>query len=157
MELNRDKWYVRWYFWSLGICEEFRDDHYLQRDAKENGTNLCAFMRVVLVYTPLILLFTAIAWTAALVTITVLPIWLFGFKGYGIGVGALVALCIFVYLTITLVVWLKDKRESKALAQEQTTNIDATSPSFVRVLGRWVVAKKRKVCPLIAFVERDRK
>lgn len=158
MDLNKSKWYVRWYFWSLGICEEFRDNHSLIWNAEKDGTNLCAFMRVILIYAPLILLLHAIVYAAALAVITVLPIWLFGLMSYGLVVGAIALLIILVALAINLVGELLDKRRTRIDAQEQavkTTSADATDPSFVRVLGRWVVAKKRKVCPLLTFVKRD--
>lgn len=161
MHLNKDSWYVRWYFWSLGICEEFLDNHGLMWNAKNRGTNLCAFMRVILIYAPLILLLHAIVYASLLATITILPIKLFGLKWYGLVVGALVGLIILVLLAINLVPELLDKRREakRILAQEQatkTTNNDATHPGFFRVLGKWVVAKKWKVCPLITFDESNK-
>jgi len=161
MDLNKSKWYVRWYFWSLGICEEFRDHHGLIYQAENRGTNLCAFMRVIFIYAPLILLFHAIVYVAALATITVLPIKLFGLKWYGVGVGAVAGLILLVLLVVNLVMWLLDKwwlARVNAQGQEaKPTNTDAASPGFVHVLWQWVVAKKQKLCPLITFVEREKK
>ena len=158
MDLNRSKWYVRWYFWSHGICDEFLDHGDTQWRIEQNGTNLCAFMRVILIYAPLILLLHAIVYAGALTTITVLPIWLFGLKSYALVVGAILFLIILVILVTNLVMWLLDKRRAGINAQEQavkTTSADASDPGFVRVLGKWVVAKKRKICPLITFVKND--
>lgn len=158
MNLNKSKWYVRWYFWSLGICEEFLERG-MQRDAELDGTNLCAFMRVILIYTPLILLIHAIVYASALATITLWPIHLFGLKGYGLIVGRIAVLIVLIILVTNLVGWLLDKRQARILAQGQEakpTNANTAGPGFARVLGRWVVAKKRKICPLITFVERDK-
>ena len=159
MNLNKDKWYVHWYFWSLGICEQFSDNFRLIDRAEIRGTNLCAFMRVIIIYAPLILLLHAIVYAAALATVTVWPIYLFGLKWYGIGVGALVALVLTIIVVVKLVIWLLRKREEKIEAQEQLakpTNDNPTGPSFLRIVGQWVMAKKRKICPLITFAENNK-
>ena len=153
MDLNRNKWYVRWYFWSLEICEEFTENYGNWMDKEQNGTNLCAFMRTILIYAPLILLFHAVVYAGALAIVTILPIYLFGLKGYGLGVGVLVGFYIFVFLAISLGVWLRNKQKSGSLTKKQA--VVNSDPSFVCVLGRWVVAKKRRICPLITFVKQD--
>ena len=159
MDLNRKRWYVRWYFWSLGICGEFIDSYSLTRRAEQKGTNLCAFMRMILVYAPLVLLFNAVVYASLIFTFIVLPIYLFGLKGFGLGVGVLGVLGFLILMTVSLVMWLKDKRREKVCAKEQavkTTSADVAGPGFFRVLGQWMVAKKRKVCPLITFVKNEK-
>lgn len=156
MDLNRQKWYVRWYFWSLEICDESLDRGDTSERVVENGTNLCAFMRTILIYTPLILLFNALVYAATLATITVLPIYLFGFKGFGLSWGGLAVLGVSIYLIVLFVMWRKNKRRSRALVEKKAANTDAASPSFHRVVGQWVMAKKRKVCPLITFVQENK-
>lgn len=159
MHLNKDSWYVRWYFWSLGICEEFSDNCSLTDRAENRGTNLCAFMRVILIYAPLILLLHAIVYAGAIATITVWPIYLFGLKGYILGVSAVVGLVILVFLVINLVWLLLDRRKTRIAAQQQAakpTNADAANPGFFHIVRQWVVAKKQKVCPLITFDESNK-
>jgi len=152
MDLNRNKWYVRWYFWSLGIVDEFCDRGDNSKHFEKAGTNLCAFMRMIMVYAPLILLFTAIVYAAGIASVTVLPIYFFGLKGYGIILGAIVVLV----LGICLAMMVYNSLTKKRLAKEQMAkpaDTDATNPSFFRVVWQWLVAKKQKVCPLVTFVQ----
>lgn len=151
MDLNRGRWYVRWYFWSLAICEEFGDKRdTLTRKVTDQGTNLCAFMRTIFIYAPLTILFHAVIYVGGLLAFTVLPVYLLGWKGYGLMMGGIVGLCVFIFviaMLITLIYWLKDKRISRA----DKPKPPVTNPSFVRLLGRYAKAKKQKICPLITF------
>lgn len=159
MHLNKNSWYVRWYFWSLEICCQFLDNGNMMWRAEQKGTNLCAFMRVIIIYAPLILLLHAIVYAGALAAITIWPIYLFGLKGYGLGMGALVALVALIVGIVLLVMWLNKTRKARTANQGQKikqTAVNSIDPGFFRIMGRWVVAKKRKICPLITFVEHDK-
>ena len=152
MDLNRSKWYVRWYFWSLGIMDEFWES-YTVEEKEQTGTNLCAFMRTIFFSAPLVLLLSATMYTSALASVTVWPVYLFGFKVYGVGLGAVIVLV----LLIALVVHLLDKRAKRKLEQPtKSTKTDTTNPSFVRVVWRWMSAKKQKFCPLVTFVKENK-
>lgn len=159
MDLKRSVWYVRWYFWSRGICDQFLDEGNSAWKVEQNGTNLCAFVRMIFIYAPLVLLLNAITFAFVLATITVLPVYLFGWKGYGLGVGAIAATVFLIYAIVFSVARLRKRREAKRSVQKQATKpirANVTNPSFARVMGRWVMAKKRKICPLITFVKSDK-
>lgn len=154
MDLNRNKWYVRWYFWSLGILDEFLERYNSAEHKERTGTNLCAFMRTILFSAPLVLIFTAIVYATFLGVVTVWPIYLFGLKGYGIGLGVLVVLALLICLGAMVYNSLIEKR----LARKQTakpTNTDETSPGFFHLVWQWLKARKQKVCPLVTFVKSD--
>jgi hypothetical protein len=71
MELNETSWYVRYYFWAVEVWDAFAGRWPGYRD-KEH-TNLCFFIRVTLLWAPLVVLLhilfvvlcvTALAWQA---------------------------------------------------------------------------------------------
>jgi len=51
MDLNITKWYVRLFFWSLRIWNKFWSD-YSDTYGYEEKTNLCHFVKVIFVLTP---------------------------------------------------------------------------------------------------------
>src|SRR3989344_237109 len=84
MQLTNNSWYVRWFFWSLGIWGEFRDlpSTYDAWNIKEKGTNLCFFIRTMFVSAPLAILLNIITYVVAIASITYFPIKLLGGWGY---------------------------------------------------------------------------
>ncbi|TSC84869.1 MAG: hypothetical protein G01um101413_253 [Parcubacteria group bacterium Gr01-1014_13] len=154
MDLNRSKWYVRWYFWSLGIMEEFWERWSMTSEKERAGTNLCQFMRTILFSAPLVLLLNAIVYISALASLTVLPIYLFGFKIYGVGLGAVVTL---VLLIISGSYLYNSWTDRKLKQVDKPKKTDTANPSFVRVVWRFVQARKQKICPLVTFVKENNK
>ena len=154
MQLDSSRWFVRWYFWSQGIWDEFSDRSDLWR-VEEKGTNLCHFMRVTLVWAPLVLLLNIAVYGAAIASLTVVPVVLFGFTFYLSLIGALA--------TIALIVWaIKRDRTTTPERQPLETRTRATEPvvekprvgagpGFWKTLWLYLVAVKAKVCPTITF------
>jgi hypothetical protein len=158
MELNRSVWYVRLFFWSLRIWGAFRnDDHrYDVYEMEKRGTNLCFFVRVMIVYMPLVLLTHVAFVVAAVASLTVLPIYLFG----GINYGWL--LVVIAVVTCTLKgIGVAERRVAerkhmwvKLMEHERETQqaTESGGPGFFGVLWAYLVATKKKVCPLIVFL-----
>jgi hypothetical protein len=164
MELERRQWFVRWFFWSLGIWNEFteRDDSWRM---KRRGTNLCHFIRVTSVWAPLVLLLHLAVYGAAISALTLVPIALFGFTFY---ISLIVAIA-----TVVLVVWASKRymayQRSRAAHKAYTATSTAAPateakpvekappaprpPGFFETLWAYIVAIKRKVCPMISFRE----
>lgn len=163
MELNRSIWYVRLFFWSLGIWGAFRDGDYRydRSYVEERGANLCFFIRVMVVYTPLVLLLHAAFAAAAVASLTALPIYFFG----GIAYGWTLATIVVVIGTIwgvkvalrrraawrehTHVKFVERKREARPETEATET---PRGPGFFEVLLAYLVAAKKKICPSIAFL-----
>lgn len=161
MELNRSVWYVRLFFWSLAIWETFRDYDYRydRSHVEKRGTNLCFFIRVMVVYMPLVLLLHAAFAATAVASLTALPIYLFGGIAYGwtlaaiavvIGTiwGVKVALRRAARRERTQVKFVERKRE----VQPATEVTEPRGPGFFEILWAYLVAAKKKVCPSIAFL-----
>jgi hypothetical protein len=163
MELNQSAWYVRLFFWSLGIWEAFQD--YLYRYdrsyVEERGTNLCFFIRVTFVYMPLVLLLHIALVVAAVASLTALPIYLFGGIAYGWTLSAIA-------VVIGIIWGVKKKRALRRVTEHERTQVEfaehkhgvrpleeATEPrgpGFLDVLWVYLVATKKKVCPSVAFL-----
>ena len=153
LKLNRDLWHVRWFFWSLSIVDEFFETS--RSYYAEDGTNLCYFMRVTLIYAPIILLLHVILVGIFFFSIITLPIYLFGGVGYGLTVGAIAIIIVGVILLNKLVESLKERRkpENLSLKKKDTVKEDK-GPSFLKIVGIYIVEKKRKyLCPSITFIK----
>lgn len=153
LKLNRDLWHVRWFFWSLSIVDEFFETS--RSYYAEDGTNLCYFMRVTLIYAPIILLLHVILVGIFFFSIITLPIYLFGGVGYGLTVGTIAIIIVGVILLNKLVESLKERRkpENLSLKKKDTVKEDK-GPSFLKIVGIYIVEKKRKyLCPSITFIK----
>lgn len=158
MNLNRQQWYVRWFFWSLGVWDTFLDRDgalYMER----HGTNLCFFLRTMFVWAPLILVLHAIVYGAAIAALTIVPIYLFGGSGYFWSIGAIVTLFLIIFGEKALRNHLRDRsyqrRQAADGAEAISTESVPAAPSFFRVLWEWFVAQKKKICPMITFPKQE--
>lgn len=147
MDLNKQSWYVRWFFWSLDILEEFVE---YDSSRYESGTNLCHFVRVVFAYTPLALALNLAFYAAAISVVTVWPVYLFGWGSYFVTLGFIGGaglLCLVAY-------WLWNSSGNERVERAASPAADS-EPTFRQVVWEALVAKKRKVCPRITFYDRQ--
>ncbi len=156
MELDKRQWYVRWFFWSLMVWDEFKETDSSWR--YENGTNLCHFIRVMLVWCPLVLLLNAAVYGSGIAALTALPIYLYGGVGYAWVVG-IIAFVVALILAIKFALrrlreW---ERRQPAMHKSEKKNETPkvapapTGPGFFEVLWKYIVGLKKKVCPTITF------
>ena len=154
MELDKRQWYVRWFFWSLMVWDEFRETDSSWKF--ENGTNLCHFIRVMLVWCPLVLLLNATVYGSGIAALTALPISLYGGVGYAwvVGIFTFVVGLVLVMKSVSrrLGKW-KHRRPvvHKSEKKKVTPKVAAapTGPGFFEVLWKYIVGLKKKVCPII--------
>ncbi len=132
----------RLFAWSIGICEKFGQDPEERQAYRERltETNLCTFVRVILVYVPLVLFAQATTVGALIWATLVLPIRLFGLGGYLLTLAA-IALSIITLVGLCFLIS-KSTNAVKSLA--------ASEPVSLAV--QYISARKRKFCPLIRFV-----
>lgn len=146
MNLKTNAWYVRWFFWSLGIVDAFfgQERYRLSQEYVErNGTNLCFFVQCNLLYAPLILALNTATCLGALAVLTAAPIYFFGFITYLWILGVIGVIILAIYLVVKLIgYWVDRPVEVKETEQ---------NPGFGSVLWAWLAAKKQKVCPVIKF------
>lgn len=162
MDLKVNRWYVRLFFWSVGVwsacLDDYRDDD--GRYERNHGTNLCHFVRVIM-GAFLAIVLNVLAISAAIAAAIVLPIILFGPVSYGLG-----AACVFGAVLIILVIskipsyCFREESPEQARAKkrrrlEQRAAREKRGPSFLAIIWAYLVATKKKVCPMIRFTEEE--
>jgi hypothetical protein len=171
MELNNRRWYVTWFYLSLAILDRFQGDRGWGRkeDKYRNGTNLCHFIRVTLVWGPLVLALHLVVYGAAIAVLTIVPIQLFGWSGYfaiiaGIAgfIGILAGVVFMLWLYEVVKDFIANKRYEARLRRQAEAG-DAVSeeaeesptedkgPTFIQLVFANIKAAKQQVCPTINF------
>ena len=163
MNLALNVWYVRWFFWSLGILYQFKDVYSVPwkiEDTQKRGTNLCMFVQSMLIWAPLVIILHLVLYGSALAALTAIPIYFFGFWGYAWGVGSIGGVIAVIVAALWCLKWSIEQREKRRAAantqkkEEKPSSKKAPSaPSFFTIFWRWIVAKKQKFCLLIAFTK----
>jgi hypothetical protein len=144
--------------------DEFRDSWKIRLERKyEKGTNLCHFMRVILLWAPLVLLLHLVLYGGAIAALTIVPVYWFGLSGY---LGLILGLVVFIFLcvlagfasagigkSINYVVLRSRKSRQKSGTEEipEPLTNEKIGPSFGEVLWEYAVATKRRICPIINF------
>jgi len=155
MNLDTKQWYVRWFFWSLGIWDEFCET-YETHDVELNGTNLCFFVRTIVLYVPLVIITQAFTFVLCLLAFVVFPIMMFGSRHYAYGIGTILTIVTILVGGTFLYGYVQDKKDAKRNWFDRARRTSSASgPSFGKVLWSWVVAQKQKVCPMITFSNRQ--
>lgn len=161
MRLDRSQWFVKLFFWSLGIWDEFTG-HNRKNQCEMNGTNLCFFIRVMLVWAPLVLLLHVVLFGSTIYILTVLPITLFGGSSYFAAIATLILLIMGIKRVHE---YMKQRNEIKRSERvrkwnEEYFNPLETSPwvqeserrhGFIEVILLWLMAKKKLICPGVSF------
>ena len=161
MHLDKRDWRTRLFFWALGICDEFRGYDTAYR--YEAHTNLCHFMRVIVVWMPFVLFLHVLLVAAAVGAVTVWPIRLFGWTTW-LGILAGIAFVVGVVIAVKKASEYQRHRRWERPAVPRTVPAPAPaaaiqeeaepeSPSTWELIWAWIVAQKQKVCPIISFTE----
>ncbi|HEX5774856.1 MAG TPA: hypothetical protein VFY28_02755 [Candidatus Paceibacterota bacterium] len=170
MDLDKRQWYVTWFFVSLAVLDKFRGRTWWDSDLDryKNGTNLCHFIRVILLWTPLVYALHILVYGTAIAILTYWPIRLFGFNGY---IATIIGIVTFVVVVVgaafalqglvSLLAYIRSNQHERAVErakQESDKDVPAPQPAKVRhgpsfgeVLWSYLVAAKQKVCPIINF------
>lgn len=163
MEFNKNRWYVQWFFLSLRVIDNFGgrsgDNTYYYR----HGTNLCHFMRVTLLWAPLVVALHIALYGLAVAALVLTPLHYFGLIGaakiYGVillGVGALILVVAGIWGATELAVFVDRKVSETSATMKERQKLAAArkaerGPSFGSVLWQYVIAIKRRICPIITF------
>jgi hypothetical protein len=161
--LNPKKWYVKYFFWSVGIWEEFTDRD-RARGIRENGTNFCFFLRVMLVWAPAVIILHIIAYGGAIFALTVVPVALFGAVEYVAVIGA-------TSLTAVIIFAIKKSQQSRSavirrphrgdfeeeLEFGSITTTRREDLSLGGLILMWLLAQKMKICPTVTFANESRR
>ena len=156
-DLDRESWFVRWFFWSLGIYDAFLNTDRTWR-IEQYGANLCFYVRTMLIWAPFVLILHTIVYGAAIIALTAVPIHYFGGSGYAWIVSAVV-LVIGIRLLRNYMI---EREESQRSVRRQTRREEIPAvaeaprgPSFFDILWEWLVAQKKKICPMVTFAKQQ--
>ena len=149
MEMNPDQWFVRWFFWSLVVWDQFFDTD-TEWEYREKAT-LCEFVDTI-AGAVLVLALHIVAYGAVVAALAVAPIYFFGISGYVTTVGSLAVVVGMIFLMVyvrQLDVWKKVGRPVQVKVVRRTTA--PKGPSFFKVMRLYFTSVKQKFCPVITF------
>ena len=150
MELSRTTWYVKLYLWCLQIIDKSRpgDEHGKPSTYYEDyrdSTNLCQFMRVILVWAPFVILLNFSSYIFSVGLMTYIPIVYFGFGGGWFKALLIIAVGVCTIIGVGLCVskiydW-NEERKPRPKAHKD--------PTFKSLLWGHITDAKKSICPFI--------
>jgi hypothetical protein len=145
INLSRHTWYVRLFFWAVYVWTMFRgrDPEAAVQVIQAKGTNLCFFVRVIVVWVPLAILLNIALIAAAITVLILLPIYEVGLRTY---LTVIVSLAITVGL-VALCIYLRNKYGVKVVKKSYRED----KPGIAGLLLLRASAWKESICPLIYF------
>ncbi len=158
MELNPNHWHVKFYFWCLDVWDAFLDTH-----TKRHTSNLCQYIRTIFVWMPLALVVNVGFWLYVFYALLYFPLTHFGVVGTAAGylaIGLFIgAIWAFTWLYSFTEDRLDDRRYERHRAARRAaiialggvTEQEERGPGFIEVIWLYLVAMKRRVCPMITF------
>ena len=154
MVINRESRHYRWYTLGLDLLTKIGGEDpfdktwkYAYNNQHRDKTNLCHYMRTILLYTPFALLFTPFSMLAIAFGFVIFPLMVSGLKVTLITYAGAAAIVGVIVAGVALMdLWENRKRRPSV-----------EGPSFRDVIDDWVWvdAKHRKVCPLISFSKEE--
>ncbi|HEY4475497.1 MAG TPA: hypothetical protein VJB92_02115 [Candidatus Paceibacterota bacterium] len=159
MDLDRNSWHVRLFFWSQGICDNFTD--WDKACEYKKHTNLCHYVRVICVYMPFVILFHLTGYGAAIIALTYLPFRLFG-TGYWYVLGSIAALASITYAILLTSRYFANRPEKEPEIEETQKALEPIaeqpkkSPGFFEVIFAYLAAAKKRICPVVNFYTQRR-
>lgn len=142
IEVNNSQWHTRLFLWSVDLWGHFKGNPN-EVDRFRHGTNVCHYVRTIFVAVPFV--FTSLglfAWWAVYVLITS-PVADLGWQLYLTGLLALAATaCLSVF-----VCWLYQGFEWRSKPKRKRL------VSAFDIMADFVVAQKRRICPLVTIAE----
>jgi uncharacterized membrane protein len=156
MELNRNQWHVKFYFWCLDVWDAF-----LETYTDRHQSNLCQYIRTIFVWMPLAFAMNVGLLLYALYVLFYYPLTRFGvigsFKGYVTVTLIVGTIYLFFYMKKKRAERLREQRWAHERATDVNSNDDEAEekekrgPGFIEVIWLYLVAMKQKVCPMIEF------
>jgi hypothetical protein len=145
------RWHVRLYLWADPIVAKFFDTHSHTEQSDTIHTNLCPYMRTLLLWLPLTLAVNLLTVAAVITTGVILPMRIFGWGGY-LGTLVTIALIVLVFLGFSVA---RDKyaRWSRSREMHRHHHIDPT-PGFSAALGEYAHKVHEGICPRITIERR---
>lgn len=154
MDLKRSTWIVGLYLWCLSVICTFipgqiRRDRYYDYHSKH--TNLCHFMRTILVWAPLVVVLNIAFYVLGFLSVIIIPLlWFPGlFFQFLLILGGVALSIVLIAVTVCGISKLKDVTY-EFMRNKFLNNEDPTS---VEVVWAYVKSFKNSICPFIDIGE----
>ena len=163
MNLNKNQWHVKFYFWCADVF-----DAYFESYSNRQRSNLCSYVRTIFVWMPMIIALQLTFYAFAFYVLFYFPATHFGGTVTGKFYGVVIAAVAAVLLVAKAKEWLDNEWQRRLHEQMMTTTDKSVTqkvqpteaeqtpkkeggPGFIEVVWTYLVASKRKICPIIEF------
>jgi len=163
--IHKRIWHYHLFCWSLGIVDAWRGSNGYYEERFEYGTSLFHYLRVILVYAPLVILSNIALGVWVVFSLFVIPVEVGGIWQYLAFWGLLFLLGAFLFLLRGLLLWwatLKaplwnqlawnflpfNKIRLKKFKEKKY------APGLMAMVKRYIRSRRDKIRPLITFVEK---
>lgn len=146
LQIDKSKWHAKVFFFALGIVDEFTQSYNANRIEKY-GTNLYHYIRTIFVYLPGVIALHLAMIAFVLTAIIGFPIYVFGFDLY------LMMLGIVVFIGVTGYGINKSYNAFIEPRIDYGATLDFTKPSMISLVVEYIMAQKKKICPIVLFVK----
>jgi hypothetical protein len=143
MTIEKDTRVFKLFSWCIRLLIAVNDGEPLRRDYLNEGTDLCHFVRTILVTMPVYVFFQVLALVMPVLALLVMPYVWFETKGMTVSVSIIIGMFIVVFVGMLL----NDFRERKRPMK------DKTEPTFRNLITTYIKSKKSRICPLIYWKE----
>jgi len=142
MQIDKNTRMFKLFAWSIRLLIALNDGEPLRKDYLSEGTDLCHFMRTILVTMPMVIVLQALAVIMPVMALIVMPYYWFETKGVVFSVSTIAV----VFLFILLLMFIKDLGEKSGTKSP-------TEPTLAKLVVTYIKAKKSRICPLIRWKE----
>ena len=169
LNVSKASWHYKIYQWAVDFWFDFMDRgywHESDRARLKRVSNLCFYMRVIIVWVPLVVLLHLSVLVSGWVTFVTIPNALFGPAwGEFVKFVLLILGCMSICVAMLFLVFrafpspkewfLRATRPSREGARKALTPARKAATSFFGLLWKFLVANKKKICPTINPVNRS--
>lgn len=144
MQIDKSTRMFKLFSWCIRLLIAVNDGEPLRRDYLKDGTDLCHFMRTILVTMPVVIMLQVLAFTIPVIALFVMPYYWFESKGVFVSASIMAG----TFILIVSVAFIKDLKDRLSWHEPSPTE-----PTFKNLVTAYIMAKKSKICPLIHWKE----
>ncbi|HVZ10980.1 MAG TPA: hypothetical protein VG941_00940 [Candidatus Paceibacterota bacterium] len=164
--IEKESWHAKLFFWSLAIWLKFKEGQSSSPEGLRlyyHGTNLCFYIRTIVIWMPMVLALHAALLSAAVYVIVILPFRFFGwsyalFWGFWVLIvgGAFLGGVLSSYFWKKSSEWRRRRRDFQRLNRLKQLDCSLNQGlSGIQVARAWISARKEKICPFISFEKNE--
>lgn len=150
MKISTTSWHYKLYVFNTQLVEAWKGNSYFHTCPSDGNVGLCPYMRMIMIWGPLVLLTYTIP-----IGMTIAALVLFPMKAAGvIGILYLIGWIVGLIAVMFLMAWLSSRKEQRELDKAERTkgvSMPDVEPktTFWSVLKEYIIAAKTKVCPVL--------